>query len=223
MSLPARTARERGRASLLGDIKRVARRQLAEQGAGALSLRAVARELGLVSSALYRYFPSRDALLTALIIDAYDGLAEATEAAETASAGSEPTERWLAACRALRAWAHASPAEYALLYGSPDTQYRAPADTVAPATRVYAVLARLLPLAPPELPQPNLPAALQSDLQRDADELASQLPPELMARTLLAATAVFGLVSFEVFGHYTNIITDLDTWFELSVTALARS
>ncbi len=71
--MPAiRTARERARAELTGEIKAEARRQLAARGAQQLSLRAVARELGMASSALYRYFPSRDDLLTSLIIDAYD-------------------------------------------------------------------------------------------------------------------------------------------------------
>src|ERR1700756_1738163 len=113
------TARERARAELTREIKEEARRQLAEVGAHGLSLRAVARELGMVSSALYRYFPSRDDLLTALIIDAYDAIGSAAEAAIAASAGAPARERWAAACRAIRAWAVANPHEYALIYGSP--------------------------------------------------------------------------------------------------------
>ncbi|MDQ2876974.1 MAG: TetR/AcrR family transcriptional regulator, partial [Actinomycetota bacterium] len=77
------TARQRARAEITGEIKDEARRQLATTGAQ-LSLRAVARELGMVSSALYRYFPSRHDLLTALIIDAYDALGEAAEQADAA-------------------------------------------------------------------------------------------------------------------------------------------
>ena len=83
-----RTARERARAELTDEIKAVARRQLATVGAQGLSLRAVSRELGMVSSALYRYFPSRDDLLTVLIIDAYDALGEAAEAAAVKSGAS---------------------------------------------------------------------------------------------------------------------------------------
>src|SRR5215467_13782697 len=83
----SQTARQRARAELTREIKEAARRQLAETGAPQLSLRAVARELGLVSSALYRYFPSRDDLLTALIIDAYDSIGEAAEAGLPGSAG----------------------------------------------------------------------------------------------------------------------------------------
>src|ERR1700757_238703 len=85
-----RTARERARAELTREIKEEARRQLVTSGADGLSLRAVARELGMVSSALYRYFPSRDDLLTALIIDAYDAIGAAVEEAVAAvpSAGA---------------------------------------------------------------------------------------------------------------------------------------
>src|ERR1700726_2794616 len=102
---PARErARARGpaRAELTREIKEEPRRQLAATGADGLSLRAVARELGMVSSALYRYYPSRDDLLTALIIDAYNALGEAAEQA-TAGAGSG-RDRWIAACHAIRDW-----------------------------------------------------------------------------------------------------------------------
>src|SRR5262249_58783161 len=100
-----RTARERARAELTREIKDEARRQLVTSGAGGLSLRAVARELGMVSSALYRYFPSRDDLLTALIIDAYDAIGAAVEeaiAAVPSEAPPEdaPRERWTRACTA---------------------------------------------------------------------------------------------------------------------------
>jgi AcrR family transcriptional regulator len=143
-----RTARERARAELTREIKEAARRQLAAVGADGLSLRAVSRELGMVSSALYRYYPSRDDLLTALIIDAYTALGEA---AEGAIAGVRPgagadagRARWVAACGAIRAWAVANPHEYALIYGSPVPGYRAPDATIGPAARVPFALAGVL-------------------------------------------------------------------------------
>ena len=84
MSAPG--VRARVRAELTREIAEVARRHLASDGAAALSLRAVARELGMASSAVYRYFPSRDDLLTALIVDAYDAMGEAAEVADAAAA-----------------------------------------------------------------------------------------------------------------------------------------
>ena len=140
----SQTARQRARAELTREIKEAARRQLAETGAPQLSLRAVARELGLVSSALYRYFPSRDDLLTALIIDAYDSLGEAAEAAAAANGTAGPRSGWRAVCHAVRDWARANPHEYALIYGSPVPGYQAPRDTVGPAARVPLALGQLV-------------------------------------------------------------------------------
>src|SRR3954464_716928 len=115
--------RARVRAELTREIVDVARRHLASEGAAALSLRAVARELGMVSSAVYRYFPSRDELLTALIIDAYDSVADAAEEAEAAVPRGDVAARWMATCRAVRLWAVANPQEYALIFGSPIPGY----------------------------------------------------------------------------------------------------
>jgi AcrR family transcriptional regulator len=138
------TARERARAELTREIKAEARRHLAEQGAQQLSLRAVARELGMVSSAIYRYFPSRDALLTALIVDAYDALGAAAEDAERGLPRDDIRGRWRAICTAVRSWAIGSPHEYALIFGSPVPGYRAPQTTIAPAARVAVLIGQVL-------------------------------------------------------------------------------
>ena len=119
------TARARARAELTQEIKAVARRQLAQSGAPSISLRSVARELGMVSSAVYRYFPSRDDLLTSLIVDAYDAVGSAGEQALARGRGAV-TSRWLRVAEAIRGWALANPHEYALIYGSPVPGYRAP-------------------------------------------------------------------------------------------------
>src|SRR5487761_1561765 len=97
----AATARERARAELTREIKEEARRQLVAAGADGLSLRAVARELGMASSALYRYFPSRDDLLTALIIDAYNALGEQVQrAVEDVVPVTDTRARWYALAHA---------------------------------------------------------------------------------------------------------------------------
>jgi AcrR family transcriptional regulator len=140
----SRTARERARAELTAEIKERAKVQLAEGGGGALSVRRIAREMGMASSALFRYFPSRDALLTALIVDSYDALADAVEAAEHAVHRAPVLDRWVAICHAVRDWARKHPHEYALIFGSPIPGYAAPPDTVAPASRVPVLLVGLL-------------------------------------------------------------------------------
>ncbi|MEM7288279.1 MAG: TetR/AcrR family transcriptional regulator, partial [Actinomycetota bacterium] len=124
-----RTARAAARELLTSQILETARSHLVERGAGELSLRAVARELGMASSAVYRYFPSRDALLTALIIDAYDALGQTAEEADAAVDRDDHLGRWRAIAHAVRGWALAHPHEYALIYGTPVPGYEAPEDT----------------------------------------------------------------------------------------------
>lgn len=174
----------------------MARHHLATNGAN-LSLRAVARDLGMVSSALYRYFASRDELLTALILDGYNAMGEAAEAADAAVADQDRVvDRWRAVTGALRGWALARPAEYALLYGSPVPGYAAPSDTVGPASRPVVVLGRILshaaavgaltqpPHTPPEGPHtpPEGPAGAPTDARPDTSADASAaLPPALLA------------------------------------------
>ena len=219
--LPAPPA-DRVRAELTAEIKNIARRQLAEQGSAALSLRAVSRELGMVSSAVYRYFPSRDDLLTALIVDAYDAVADALEQADAARRRPDLAGRWLAMTRALREWAVANPHEYALIYGSPVPGYRAPADTIDPATRVSLVFLRLLAdgvasgaiatgAAPP------LPRAVRDDFDGLRAFMEVDLPDPVISRGLLVWTELFGALSFELFGHLHNVIHDYEAFFDVQM------
>ncbi|MER7205657.1 TetR/AcrR family transcriptional regulator [Streptosporangium sp. NPDC020072] len=215
----SRTARERVRAELTREITDIARGQLATDGATGLSLRAVAREMGMVSSAIYRYFPSRDDLLTALIIDGYNALGEAVERADAAVPREDHTGRWLAVCHAVRDWALAHPHEYALLYGSPVPGYKAPVDTVAAAIRDTVVYGRIVSdahgagvLNPPGgLPAP--PASFGDDAGRVRDVIP-EVPDDVISRALLAWTGLFGWVSFEIFGQFNNAVLDPATAFE---------
>jgi AcrR family transcriptional regulator len=218
------TARERVRAELTAEITDAARRQLAEVGASALSLRAVARELGMASSAVYRYFPSRDDLLTRLIIDGYDALGAAAEAADRPSAA--PRERWLVVCRAVRDWARAHPHEYALLYGSPVPGYEAPRDTVPAASRVGLVLGRILGDAARAGALPEATgerdAALISDEAVDVLGGAHPAVDEAVrVRALLAWSALYGTISFELFGHFVGSVLDGDRYFDRAMGELA--
>ncbi|MFJ6214664.1 TetR/AcrR family transcriptional regulator [Streptomyces sp. NPDC092296] len=216
-----RTARQRAREELTHEITEEARRQLAAEGAQRLSLRAVARELGMVSSALYRYFPSRDDLLTALIIDAYNALGERAE--QAAASVADPRGQWLALCHAVRDWAREHPHEYALVYGTPVPGYQAPESTIAPAARVAVVLVGLLraaPLTPRPAPRP-LPPVLAAQLGGLAELLAPGLDPALLARGLTAWTQLFGMVSFELFGHLVGSADPADAFFTHTVEEMA--
>jgi AcrR family transcriptional regulator len=224
---PAPTLRARIRAEMVEEIKHVARRQLAEQGAPNLSLRAVARELGFVSSAIYRYFPSRDELLTALIIDAYNSLGDEAVSAEAAVDRMDIAGRFATICHAVRGWARAHPHEYALIYGSPVPGYHAPMATIGPATRVTDLLGMILVDGArlgllDRAGDDNLPAGVATDMARIVEGSLPGVPPAVMARGLVAWTELFGAVSFEVFGRLDGIIHDRDAWFDCQVMALTR-
>jgi AcrR family transcriptional regulator len=219
-------ARARVRAELTQEILTAARRQLAEHGAAGLSLRAVAREVGMVSSAVYRYYPSRDHLLTALIVDAYDGLGAAVERAVAKVPTADLFGRWNAICDRVRRWARAHPHEYALIYGSPVPGYRAPVTTIGPATRVALILIQLLldaqdagALAPATLDTP--PAeGLRADLDRLRGTFGD-VPEAVVVRALVAWSALFGLVSFELFGQFHNVIDANADFFTSATRELA--
>ncbi|PUB27789.1 TetR family transcriptional regulator [Promicromonospora sp. AC04] len=228
---PARTARALARETITREILDSARARLTTDGPAALSLRAVARDVEMVSSAVYRYFPSRDALLTALLIEAYDELGAAAEAADAAVADrADTTARWLATFRAVRAWCVAHPGEFGLLYGTPVPGYAAPRDTVAPATRVVRVLVGIVgdayaagarpavvPLsgaaAAPGTVAPALEFLAEHGLMRETD-LSDEALPETIRRTLMAWTALFGTISFELFGHLVGPVADPEAWLD---------
>ena len=209
MLLGVTTARERARAQTTEAILAAARTQLAEVGAAALSLRAVAREVGMVSSAVYRYFPSRDELLTALIVEAYDAVGEAAERAHDAAAGAPARERWVAVWRGVRAWAQAHPAQYALIYGSPVPGYVAPADTLPAAGRVGVVLGRIATEGHLDVDDAAVTASVGPDV---AEGLG--IDPRLAPAAVSAWTLLFGTVGFELFGQYQNVVVDRETFFD---------
>jgi AcrR family transcriptional regulator len=224
----SRSARERVRAELSREITEIARRQLATEGAGGLSLRAVAREMGMVSSAIYRYFPSRDDLLTALIIDGYNAVGEAVEKAEAACPREDYPSRWLASCRAVRGWALAHPHEYALVYGSPVPGYQAPERTIGPASRAAAVFGEIVSdaqrggaITGPS-GWPPAPESFAPDAGRLRDTVLAGVPDDVAARTVAAWAGLFGLVSFELFGQFENVVTDRDAFFDYAAACLGH-
>jgi AcrR family transcriptional regulator len=219
-----RTARERARAELTREIKDEARRQLAQSGADGLSLRAVARQLGMVSSALYRY---RDRLLTELIVDAYNAVGVVAEKANAAAAPRDLRGRWGNVCQAVRAWARAHPHEYALVYGSPVPGYHAPVITIVPAARVPLVLVTIvrdawaggaLTLDPG---QASFTPLLAQQIGNLAAAVAPELPQDLLVRALIAWTQLFGMISFEVFGHLVGSVDPSDEFFVHAVERMA--
>lgn len=208
--------RARNRAAIESEIMAVAGRHLAEYGAAALSLRAIARELGMVSSAVYRYLESRDELLTRLIIAAYDGLADQVEAALAEQAGdTSPVDRFRTIARATRNWARARPHEYALIYGSPVPGYRAPGERTNEAgTRVPRLLVATLAQFPHHPDSPTEESAFAGMLAAPAFE-GSGLAAAALHRGLAAWTLVIGAISSEIFEQFGPRAYDPDAFFAL--------
>ena len=193
----------------------------------------------MVSSALYRYFPSRDDLLTALIIDAYDALGAAAEAAMDASAaqGDSHLARWQAVCRAVRTWALDHPHEYALIYGSPVPGYAAPDSTTGPAARAALVLITIAADAhaagalrvpgaaeaagPAHAGASAAPAPVLADARELTQRLGVDLPAPVMAEMAAVWAQLFGLLSFELFGQFERVIDARDALFDHAAVGLA--
>jgi AcrR family transcriptional regulator len=193
--------------------------------------------MGMVSSAIYRYYPSRDELLTALIIDAYESLGRAATAAEKAVERSDRIGRWLATATAARRWALAAPQEWALIFGSPVPGYQAPTDTIDAAAIVpvliIGIVADAHPSAEPEQldpPAPStpqtspapavltpMPTSVRSDLEALAVQLGQSPAVEWLAPTAMAWAQLVGSISFELFGHLNNVIHDYPAYFEFQM------
>ena len=217
---PMSGMRERARAATTAEILRLARAQMAAEGASALSLRAIARDLGMVSSAIYRYFPSRDDLLTVLIIESYERLGATVEAGDAqVRRRTDFRGRWRAAAHALRAWAIDHPSEWALLFGTPVPGYAAPEATIPAATRYTTVLISILAdmAAAGHVHRTAVPRALRSDLARLRGQLDTKVSDAALTVGMNAWAAVMGAVNLELFGHLHNVVNQPGALFDAVV------
>ncbi|WP_204366839.1 TetR/AcrR family transcriptional regulator [Mycobacterium sp. UM_CSW] len=223
--------RQESREQIEARIIELGRRQLVEGGAAGLSVRAIARDLGMVSSAVYRYVASRDELLTLLVVDAYTDLADTVDRARE-TAGEAWSDDVIAIARAAREWAVADPARWALLYGSPVPGYHAPAERTVPAgTRVVGALfdAVAAGIATGDIRLTNdlAPQPMSSDFGRIRDEFGFPGDDLVIAKCFLLWAGVLGAISLEVFGQYgTDTLTDpaavFDTQMRLLVDVLTQ-
>lgn len=223
--------RQESREQIEARIIELGRRQLVEVGAAGLSVRAIARDLGMVSSAVYRYVSSRDELLTLLLVDAYSDLADTVDRARE-TAGEAWSDDVIAVARAARGWALAHPARWALLYGSPVPGYHAPAERTVPAgTRVVGALfdAVAAGIATGDIRLTNdlAPQPMSSDFERIRHEFGFPGDDLVTAKCFLLWAGVLGAISLEVFGQYgADTLTDpaavFDTQLRLLVDVLTQ-
>jgi AcrR family transcriptional regulator len=188
-----RTPRERYRTQLRAEIKERAWEQIATAGASALSLNAIAKQIGMSGPALYRYFASRDELITELIKDAYRSLAD-TFAASSADVTT--------LAHALRGWALDDPQRYLLVYGTPVPGYHAPDDVTAIASEIMATLLDAFAALPSASPATPFDTHLEKNRQWADGHPAS---PATLRRALTFWTRLHGVLSLELAGHFTGM------------------
>ncbi|NJL04075.1 MAG: TetR/AcrR family transcriptional regulator [Chloroflexaceae bacterium] len=217
-------------AATTAQIKAAARQLMAQHGTAGLSLRAIARQLDLSPAALYHYFPSLNELITALIVDAFNGHAQAVRSARDAAAaqGHDLPTQLIAAALAYRAWACANPTDFQLVYGNPIPSYTAPAHVTTPAAQ--AVGAPFLETITAALAQGVLhvpashtavPAGVQ---QHYRAYLASDDPLQIAALHLLNSAWVLlhGMVVLELYQHLPPVVGDLESFYQHQLRAFLR-
>ena len=224
------TRRGRLRAETAAEIKAVALRALTENGPAGISLRAIARDMGMTAGAIYSYFDTRDALITALMIDIHNSLADAELAAFAAAPADDPGAQLSAIAMAYRDWAVANTAEFQLIYGDPIPGYRMPPDGPAreAAHRACALLTNVVALGWQDAAATEASGAVAwSDLDPVlADEVRSahpDLPPEALALSIRLWARIHGLVTLEIYGHLTNLTINPATIFTADVHAMTTT
>ena len=212
--------RERYRAHVRHEVKQAALRQLAEAGPAAVSVSAIGKQLGVSGPALYRYFASRDELLTELAIDAYHDLADALSAAASRAPGPDPRARLEGLARAYRSWALAEPHRYRLLFGPPLPGYDAHAQRLVDASwkamnLLLGVLGEFGDRAAAPAPQP-----LASQLAAWAQPYDPGTSPGTALRAVLIWSRLHGIVSLEIAGNFASMGIDPGQLFETQLAAL---
>ncbi|MFJ5709982.1 TetR/AcrR family transcriptional regulator [Streptomyces sp. NPDC093105] len=222
--------RERLRAETTADIKRTALELMRAGGPDAITLRAIAREMGMTANAIYGYFATRDDLVTALIADVYTVLADAVDAAWAASAEDAPAQRVQAWAHAFRDWALANPEGFRLVYGDPVPGYRAPEGGAAPdaARRVCVAIAGLADAAWGAAGQVYGEddfgwGDFDPGLLEKVRPAFPGLPPAGVALALRIWGHLHGLVALEVYGHLRAQTLSPNKIFHAELTSLVRS
>lgn len=240
---PAGGIRDRFRAHVRDEVKRVALRQLAEGGPQAVSVNAIAKELGVSGPALYRYFANRDELLTELAADAYHDLAAALARAagqasrQTTGHAPKPEQapvpeqashdrqrqRLRAVAVAYRAWVNAEPYRYRLLFTAPVPGYDAQSDRLVQASQqaMNVLLGILIESEPESAPMPTLSRKLDKQLSQWAlSRGLDQVSPGVAVRAIAMWSRLHGLVSLEIGGNYASMGIDADLIFDVEFAAL---
>jgi AcrR family transcriptional regulator len=220
--------REKQRHATTQEIKQIARRHMRDQGTAAVSLRSIAKEMGVTPPALYRYFDSRDGLITALILDAYHALAEALVTARDAVPSDDPAARLLAACLEYRDWALARPVDYQLIFGNPIPGYSAPSELTQPAARLtmglFVALVGEAVARGGHIPDEYeaVPLELEERLAGTEQVEGYTIPPGVLLFVVAVWARMQGMITLELFGHLQPILGDPGPFYRFEIGAILR-
>ncbi len=222
-----RPTRDHARPQMASDIKMVARELMHEFGTAGLTLRGIARAMGVTAPAIYHYYPSLDHLITALIVDAYEAVSVAIADAITALPPTEPVQQLLAGLNAYRVWALAHPVEFQLIYGNPIPGYSAPEEVTTPlARRPFAEIGRILV----ELHDQGqlkvsdayatIPPSIAAHIEEWRDAGGYEVPEAILYLVIAGWARIHGIVSLELFGHLRPALGDTEAFYRHELLAL---
>jgi AcrR family transcriptional regulator len=223
----AATRRARVRTATTAEIKATARRLLVEEGPDALTLRAIARSMGMTAPALYRYFSSHEELVGACTEDLLAEITTTLEQARDAVGPHDPVGRLMAACRAFRDWSLAHPREFQLVFASAGDARPPGHDAVGEDLSFGGVFLNIFveiwqsqPFAVPA--ETDLPGRLVDQLTAFSTAVGDVLPLGALAAYLSGWVRLYGGVTIEVFGHLGFALTDAEPMFEAMLADMRR-
>lgn len=202
--------RERYREETRGEIRAIALRQIEESGPDGLSLNAIGRAMGMSGPAIYRYYGSRDELISELIVEGYEDLSEALEAAAASARRRSARARLHALGEAYRAWGLANPHRYSLMFGGRRPPgYREPERVVPASQRSMVVFLDALADLAPDDPQ-RVPGALARQLSAwgSSRDPSREFPPAVLRLGVAAWTRLHGVVSLDLGGVFDALEVD---------------
>jgi AcrR family transcriptional regulator len=221
--------RERIRLSTIDEIKSTAWKQIVERGAASLSLRAIAREMGMTAPGLYRYFKDRDALVTGLLIDAFDSFSGALELARDTCAAGDHVGRFCSICKAYFKWGMANPQKYIFLFGTPIPGYQLAGEVGPSAQRSFLILQGVIGEVHAtgrikgEPGMPRLPASLNSQYNL----LRKYGMPYTGVVTHLALSTwstIHGITSLCLYGYFSGFLGEqVESFLEIEIERMVRS
>lgn len=203
-------------------IKQIARQQMQENGTAGISLRAIARKLGVTAPAIYNYFPRMDDLITALIIDAFNGLADAVDQVAHNTDYTAPLQTLECMLIAYREWAITHPTDFQLIYGNPIPAYEAPADITVPlASRPLYSLLSVIQRAiengdiSNEEKYNDIPDAILEHLANlpAPQEMKTSIPLSIAFLVIVGWSRIHGMIMLEIFDHSPPVIGEPESFY----------